>query len=107
MMSFRTSKRLEGVDPSWLIAEYRGASPRTVAIVLLHMPSSVARQITARLPEAVRNAMPSRAELKDVPLEVVKLVRARFDAKFASMPVEHELETLRFADIILLTAREL
>lgn len=107
MMSFRTSKGLEGVEPSWLIAGFRGESPRTVAIVLLHMPSSVARQITARLPEAVRNAMPSRADLKDVPLEVVKLVRARFDAKFASMPVEHELETLRFADVILLTAREL
>jgi flagellar motor switch protein FliG len=107
MMSFRMAKGLEGVEPSWLIAGFRGESPRTVAIVLLHMPSSISRQIQSRLPEAVRNAMPSRKSLKAVPLDVVKLVRARFDAKFASMPVEHELDTLAFRDIILLTAREL
>jgi flagellar motor switch protein FliG len=107
LMSFRTSKGLEGVEPSWLIAGFRGESPRTVAIVLMHMPSSVARQISSRLPEAVRQAMPSREELRDVPLDVVKLVRARFDAKFASMPIEHDLDHLAFRDIILLTAREL
>lgn len=107
MMSFRTSKGLEGVEPSWLIAGFRGESPRTVAIVLMHMPSSVSRQITSRLPDAVRNAMPSRGELTAVPLEVVKLVRARFDAKFASMPSERDLETMHFGDVVLLSAREL
>lgn len=107
LLSFRASKGLEGVEPSWLLAGFKGESPRTVAIVLMHMPSSIARQIQARLPEAVRNAMPSRSELKEVPLDVIKLVRARFDAKFASMPTEHDLETLHFRDLILLNAREL
>jgi flagellar motor switch protein FliG len=107
MMSFRTSKGLEGVEPSWLIAGFRGESPRTVAIVLMHMPSSISRQITSRLPEAVRTAMPTRQELTGIPLEVVKLVRARFDAKFASMPSERDLETLHFGDVVLLSAREL
>lgn len=107
LISFRATKGLEGVEPSWLIAGFKGESPRTVAIVLLHMPSSVARQIQSRLPDAVRNAMPSRSELREVPLEVVKLVRSRFDAKFASMPVAHDLDTLQFRDLVLLSAREL
>lgn len=107
LFQFRATKGLEGVEPSWLIAGFRGESPRTVAIVLMHMPSSIARQIQSRLPEAVRNAMPSRQELRVIPLEIVKLVRARFDNKFASMPTEHELEELRFVDLVLLTAREL
>lgn len=107
MMLFRTAKGLEGVEPSWLLAGFRGESARTVAIVLMHMPASVSRQITVRLPESIRNAMPSRTELRDIPLDVIKLVRNRFDAKFASMPVEHELDALHFRDLILLTAREL
>ncbi|MFZ9886271.1 MAG: hypothetical protein ACO3JL_02110 [Myxococcota bacterium] len=107
MMLFRAAKGLEGVEPSWLLAGFRGESARTVAIVLMHMPASVSRQITVRLPESIRIAMPSRAELRDIPLEVIKLVRSRFDAKFASMPVEHELDELHFRDLVLLTAREL
>jgi hypothetical protein len=107
LMSFRASKGLEGVEPSWLTAGFKGESPRIVAVTLMHMPASVARQITQRLPEGIRNAMPPREELKDVPLEVVKLVRARFDAKFAAMPAEGELAELRFRDIVLLDAKEL
>jgi flagellar motor switch protein FliG len=107
LMSFRAMKGLEGVEPSWLSAGFKGESPRVIAIVLLHMPSSIARQVVARLPEAVRRALPSREELKGVPMEVVKLVRARFDAKFATMPLEGGLTELRFQDVILLNAREL
>lgn len=107
LMSFRGQKGLEGVDPSWLIAGFKGESPRTVAIVLMHMPSSVARQIAARLPDAVRQAMPPREALKDIPLELVKLVRMRFDAKFASMPQGGKIEQFGFRDLLLLNAREL
>jgi len=107
LMGFRSMKGLDGVEPSWLIAGFRGESPRTVAIVLMHMPSSVSRQIIARLPEDVRNAMPTREQLKGVPMEVVKLVRARFDQKFASMPSERVNESFGFKDILVLNAKEL
>jgi flagellar motor switch protein FliG len=107
MMTFRAMKGLEGVEPSWLSAGFKGESPRVVAIVLMHMPSSLVRQIVARLPEPVRDAMPPREELKQIPLPVVKLIRARFDAKFASMPLERDLAELQFRDLVLLTAKEL
>jgi len=42
-----------------------------------------------------------------VPLEVAKLVRARFERKFIAMPAERELVELGFADVVLLSAREL
>ena len=107
MMTFRAMKGLEGVEPSWLAAAFKGESPRVVAIALMHLPSSLARQITARLPEAVKQAMPPRDQLASVPMPVVKLVRARFDAKFASMPLERDVVDLRFRDLMLLTAKEL
>lgn len=107
MMTFRAMKGLEGVEPSWLSAGFKGESPRVIAIALMHMPSSVARQIIARLPEPVREALPPREALKGVPLPVVKLVRARFDAKFATMPLERDVAELRFRDLVLLTAKEL
>src|SRR3954452_8057222 len=62
MMTFRAIKGLEGVEPSWLSAGFKGESPRVVAIVLMHMPSSISRQVIARLPDAVREAMPAREE---------------------------------------------
>jgi len=107
LMSFRAMKGLDGVETSWLIAGFRGESPRTVAIVLMHIPSSISRQIVARLPDDVRNAMPSREQLKGVPMELVKLVRARFDQKFASMPSERIHESFGFQDVLVLNAKEL
>lgn len=107
LMAFRQSRGLEGVEPSWLIAGFRGESPRTVAIVLMHMPSSIARQVIDRLPAPVRDALPPRESLQDVPLELVKLVRARFDQKFAQMPTQTDAQVLGFPQIPLLSAREL
>lgn len=107
LMTFRAMKGLEGVEPSWLAAGFKGESPRVVAIALMHMPSSISRQVAQRLPEAVQEAMPSRESLKGVPIELVKLVRARFDAKFASMPLERELAELGFPDLVMLSAKEL
>lgn len=107
LMSFRSVKGLDGVEPSWLAAGFKGESPRVIAAVLMYLPSSLTKQIVARLPEGVQQALPSREEMKGVPLEVVKLVRARFDAKFIAMPLEGELTSLAFSDLVLLSAKEL
>lgn len=106
-LSYNAPKGLEGVEPSWLIAGFKGESPRTVAIVLMHMPTSVARQIVRRLPKAVQDAMPARTELRDVSMDVVKLVRARFDAKFAAMPRDRELSEFAYQDLVIVSARDL
>ncbi len=107
LMSFRSQKGIDGVEPSWLAAGFKGENPRIIAAVLMYLPSSLSKQIVARLPENVQHALPSREQMKGVPLEVVKLVRARFDAKFISMPLEGELSSLAFADLVLLSAKEL
>ena len=78
-----------------------------IAAVLMYLPSSLSKQIVARLPENVARALPSRSEMKGVPLEVVKLIRSRFEAKFISMPLERELANLAFGDLVLLSAKEL
>ncbi len=107
LMAFRGMKGLDGVEPSWLAAGFKGESPRVIAVALMYLPSSLSKQIVQRLPEHVQRALPPRDELRDVPLEVVKLVRARFEKKFISMPPERELVELAFADVVLLNAREL
>ncbi|MFH1810890.1 MAG: hypothetical protein ABIJ09_19270 [Pseudomonadota bacterium] len=107
MMSVRSQHRLEGVDPSWLLAGFRGEKPRVIAMVLMHMPSSITRQIVSRLPPGVRQALPPRNELRDVPMEIVRLVREHFDAKFALMEVPRDLKSFGFKEIVALEAREL
>lgn len=107
LLTFRDRQALGGVEPSWLIAGFRGEAPRTVAIVLMHMPSAVTKEIVDRLPAAIRDAMPDRSELSDISLDVVKLVRARFNAKFASMPASTQFEEFGFRQLVALSAREL
>jgi len=107
LMSFRSVKGLDGVEPSWLAAGFKGESPRVIAAVLLYLPSSLTKQIVARLPEGVQRALPTREEMRGVPLEVVKLVRSRFDAKFIAMPLEGDLTSLSFNNLVLLSAKEL
>lgn len=107
MHSFQATKGLEGVEPSWLLAGFKGESPRTVAIILMHMPSSISRQILSRLPPAVREAMPERETLKEVPLDLVKLVRRKFDEKFATMPDARRLDSFGYQELVLFKAREL
>lgn len=107
LMSFRAQKGIDGVEPSWLAAGFKGENPRIIAAVLMYLPSSLAKQIVARLPENVQQALPAREQMKAVPLEVIKLVRARFDAKFIAMPLEGELLSMGFPDLVLLSAKEL
>jgi hypothetical protein len=107
LMSFRAVKGLDGVEPSWLAAGFKGESPRVIAAILMYLPSSLSKQIVQRLPEGVQHALPAREDMRGVPLEVVKLVRARFDAKFIAMPLEGELSQLGFTDLVLLSAKEL
>jgi hypothetical protein len=107
LMGFRSVKGLDGVEPSWLAAGFKGESPRVIAAVLQYLPSSLTKQVIARLPEPVQRALPSREDMRGVPLEVIKLVRARFDAKFIAMPLEGELASLAFPDLVLLSAKEL
>jgi hypothetical protein len=107
LMAFRGVKGLDGVEPSWLAAGFKGESPRVIAVALLYLPSSLAKQIVQRLPDHVQRALPSRDDLREVPLDVVKLVRSRFEKKFIAMPLERELTELAFTDVVLLSAREL
>jgi hypothetical protein len=107
LMQIRSAKGLEGIEPSWLAAGFKGESPRVIAATLAFMPPSLAKAITTRLPEGVQRLLPSRDELSTIPLEVTKLIRQRFDAKFAVMPLDRDLESVRFVDIVMLSAREL
>ena len=107
LMSFRAVKGLDGVEPSWLAAAFKGESPRVIGAVLMYLPSSLSRQIIARLPDGVQKALPPREDLKKIPLEVIKLVRSRFDQKFIVMPLERDLTDMGFEDVVLLSAKEL
>lgn len=107
-MQYRHTRGIDGVDPSWLAAGFKGESPRVIAAALMHMPASLSRQVIERLPADLKAVLPSRSELQKVPLAVLKLVRARFDEKFASMPVlETDVRALGFRDIMVLEGREL
>jgi len=107
-MQFRHTRGIEGVDPSWLAAGFRGESPRVIAAALMHMPASLARQIVERLPPELKSELPSRSEFQKVPLQILKMVRARYDEKFASMPVvDSEIRSLSFKELVVLEGKEL
>ena len=107
LVKFRPMVGLEGVDPSWLVAGFQGESPRTIAVTLMHMPSSVSNQIVAGLPKEIQSAMPSRRELSQLPMNVLKRVRRQFHDKFAHMPIWKESSDFGFEDLVMLQNQEL
>ena len=107
LVKFRPLVGLEGVDPTWLVAGFQGESPRTIAVTLMHMPSSVTNQIVSRLPKEVQEAMPSRRELSQLPMDILKRVRRQFHDKFATMPVGEDKQDFGFDDILILQGQEL
>lgn len=107
LAKYRPIKGLDGVDVSWLIAGLRGESARTIAVVLMHMPSSIVREITMRLPESVQKAMPRRDSLQAIPMDVIKKTRAFFNTKFETMPVREDISVFSFLDLVTLDAKDL
>lgn len=99
---------LEAVDPSWLLAGIKGEQPRTIGIVLAQLSAGARSRILAQLPPAVREHIPGRDELKDTRLEMMRIVRQRFETKFVPMQAPPGAPTrFYFKDITLLEARDL
>lgn len=105
---FAGSARLEAIDPTWLLHAVKGEQPITIGIVLAQLPASTRGRIVSQLPPVVRERIPSKEDLKDTRLEVMRVVRQKFELKFAMMPAPPgEPASFYFKDIALLEGREL
>ena len=99
---------LEAIDPSWLLAGIRGEQPRTIGIILSQLSTAARGQILERLPPPVRQRVPPKSELRTARLDIMRLVRQKFESRFATMaPPPGEPTHFFFKDIALLEAREL
>ena len=97
---------LEMIDPSWLVHELKGESPRVVATILLTVPQPTVRSILRRLPEGIRNSLPPKAEIRQTPKSVVETLRQIFDSRFLPMPTKPSKE-FSFSQIIHLDRKDL
>jgi hypothetical protein len=99
---------LEAVDPSWLLAGLEGEQPRTIGIILAQLSAGARSRILAQLPAAVRAHIPAKDDLQDTRLEMMRIVRQRFEMKFVPMSAPPGAPThFYFKDITLLEARDL
>lgn len=99
---------LESVDPSWLLAGIKGEQPRTIGIILAQLSAGARSRILAQLPAAVRAHIPDKEELRDCRLEMMRIVRQRFETKFVPMAAPPGAPThFYFKDLVLLEARDL
>lgn len=107
-LHFAGSARLEAIDPTWLLAGVRGEQPLTIGIVLAQLPASTRARILSQLPAPIRERIPGKEELKGTKLEIMRIVRQKFELKFATMPAPPgEPTNFYFKDISLLEGREL
>jgi hypothetical protein len=99
---------LEAIDPTWLLAGIKGEQPQTVGIILAQLSGGARSRILAQLPTEVREKVPTKEDLKNVKLEMMRIVRQQFEAKFVPMPAPPgEPTNFYFKDIGLLEARDL
>jgi hypothetical protein len=107
-IQFAGTARLEAIDPSWLLAGVKGEQPLTIGIVLAQLPASTRGRIVAQLPQPVRDRIPTKEELKSTLPEIMRIVRQKFELKFATMPAPPgEPTNFYFKDISLLEGKEL
>ncbi|MCK6546072.1 hypothetical protein L6R52_09400 [Myxococcota bacterium] len=107
-LHFSGSARLESIDPTWLLAAVKGEQPLTIGIVLAQLPASARSKILSQLPQVVRDRIPAKEDLKGTRLEIMRIVRQKFEQKFVAMPAApNEPTNFYFKDIALLESREL
>lgn len=97
---------IEMIDPSWLVQELKGESPRVVASLLVTLPQPTVRSILKRLPEGIRNSLPAKAEIRQAPKSVIKTLRQIFDSRFVAMPTKAPRE-FSFTALIHLKRKDL
>ncbi len=99
---------LEALDPSWLLAAVRGEQPLAIAIILAQLSASVRSRILSLLPSAVRARVPAKEDLRNVPLEVMRIVRQKFESRFEVMRMPlGAVQQFYFRDLSTLEGREL
>lgn len=102
----RGLRGVEKVDPSWLIQGLHGEMPRVVAGILVTLPAPVIRAVVQALPPKIRQALPPKDELREVPPEIIRTLRQLFESRFHAMP-RASGKAFRFCDIIHLEPEEL
>jgi hypothetical protein len=99
---------LEAIDPTWLLSGIKGEQPLTIGIVLSQLNQTARNRILSNLPPAVRAKVPPKEELQRTRLEIMRVVRQKFESKFVTMLAPpSEPTNFYFKDIALLDAREL
>jgi hypothetical protein len=99
---------LEAIDPTWLLSGIKGEQPLTIGIILAQLNQTARSRILQNLPQAVRAKVPAKEDLTDTRLEIMRVIRQKFEQKFVTMLAPpSEPTNFYFKDIALLDAREL
>jgi hypothetical protein len=105
---FRGVIGLDQVDATWLLAGLRGEHPQTIGIIISQLSAHTRGRILSSLPPEVAAKVPKKEELRNLKLEVMRVVRQLFEAKFATMPMPpSEPTNFYFKDIVLLDHSEI
>jgi hypothetical protein len=105
---FRGVIGLDQVDATWLLAGLRGEHPQTIGIVINQLSAHSRERILSALPPEVAKKVPQKENLGHLKLEVMRVVRQLFEAKFATMPMPpSEPTNFYFRDVVLLEHGEL
>jgi len=65
-MSVRSTHRLEGVDPSWLVSGFRGEKPRVIAMVLMLAASLYKSNVARKLDTVNHDVKTSMVQIGEI-----------------------------------------
>lgn len=97
---------LEFIDPSWLVHQLQAEPPALIACVLLKLPTPIVKSILKRLPEEIREALPKKKVVREIPSEAEQTIRHLFLNRFEPMPLRPG-KPLTFPDLIFIERSEL
>ncbi len=106
-LSFDELSHLAEMHPAWIVKALEGESPKVVGIILRWLPSRHVNYILEHIPKKMKLSLPKLVESFAVPGPILKLIKQRFEKKFADLPVRNGTEVKRFEDLACLRSDEL
>lgn len=99
---------LSEVHPDWLLEALRKENPRMIATILRYLPGHHVSFLLDELPEEILKELPPISETFDLNLELVQILRKRFEQNFVSLPLtQAPVRRLAFDTLPLLPANDL
>ncbi len=90
---------LNEIHPGWFLEMLKDESPKTVGLILRYLPGDKVTFILENIGEDLKNKLPKLNESKNVPDDLLSMIRDRFESHFATFKLPKKNSEISIQDL--------